>query len=49
MPTPTASYLEVAPITVYTHNGKNSIAPDGNFGRNYTAQSPPQLDSWGHL
>jgi hypothetical protein len=41
-PEPTESYAEMAPITVYTHNGKNSIAPDGNFSRNADFSTPAE-------
>ena len=38
----TESYAEMPPITVYTHNGKNSIAPDGNFGKNADFSTPAE-------
>ena len=39
---PAESYADMAPITVYTHNGKNSIAADGNFAKNTDFSTPAE-------
>jgi hypothetical protein len=41
-PEPAESYGDMPPITVYTHNGKNSIAPDGNFGKTDDFSTPAE-------
>lgn len=41
-PAATESYGHIPAITVYTHNGKNSIAPDGNFGKNDDFSCPAE-------
>eukprot|EP01052_Picozoa_sp_SAG31_P006999 SAG31_NODE_329_length_17643_cov_10.377793_4_plen_218_part_00 len=40
---PEDSLLDKCPLTAYTYNGKHSIRPDGNFGKNSDFSTPPEL------